>query len=150
MVPGCEYIFHRNGQPIRDYEKIWDSTCVAVGLGQYFCKDCRDADGKYISAVDAHRRCPRCGKRWETPKYIGKIFHDFRRSCAHELVKAGCSREDAMHMTGHKTMSMFKRYSDLYNEDEIRAQQRELQRRRSEFKQQHANVIQMPILAAVQ
>jgi Cytochrome bd terminal oxidase subunit I len=30
------------------------------------------------------------GKSWgENPKYIGRIFHDFRRSAAHEVWKAG-------------------------------------------------------------
>ena len=34
------------------------------------------------------------------PKYIGRIFHDFRRSAAHETWKAGSSIEDCMKVTG--------------------------------------------------
>ena len=149
-VAGCPFIFHRDGQRIKDYEKIWDSTCVAVGLGQYFCKDCKDSDGKYISAVDAHRRCPRCGKHWELPKYIGKIFHDFRRSAAHEMWKSGSSKEDCMEVTGHKTRSMFDRYADLFSEDEKRRRQREVQQRRSEWKKSQAHVVEMPNRVVVQ
>jgi len=63
-----------------------------------------------------------------------EIFHDFRRSCAHEMVLAGCSPEDAMQVTGHKSMSVFKRYSDLFSEDELRQRQREAQQRRTEWR----------------
>ena len=93
-----------------------------------------------------------CGKSWvDNPKYIGRIFHDFRRSAAHEAWKAGSSTEDCMKLTGHKTASMFKRYADLFSDEEKRAQQLAVQNKRREWKKAQAeNVITMSKRTAVQ
>jgi integrase len=98
-----------------------------------------------MSVLDAKKRCPRCQSKWEQPKYIGKIFHDFRRTAAHEMWKAGSTVEDCMEVTGHATSSMFKRYADLFSEDEKRARQREVQQRRREWREsQPDNLVVMP------
>ena len=96
-----------------------------------------------------------CGKRWsgkyDTPKYIGKLFHDFRRSAAHEAWKAGNSMEECKEITGHKTDSMFKRYADLFSDEEKRERQRAGQSKRREYKKaQVKNVVTMPKRSAVQ
>jgi len=50
-----------------------------------------------------------------------------------------------MEVTGHETSAMFKRYADLFSEDERRARQREVQQRRREWrKAQLDNVLVMP------
>ena len=47
-----------------------------------------------------------------------------------------------MKITGHKTESMFKRYADLFSDEEKRAQQRASQSKRSERKKAQAeNVV---------
>lgn len=150
--PGCDLIFHHDGAPIVDYRKCWRSACVCLGLGAYYCRDCRDAECNYTFKLDASKKCSACGKSWsENPKYVGKIFHDFRRSAAHESWKSGSSVEDCMKITGHKTSSMFKRYADLFSDEEQRAQQRAVQNRRREWKKaQAANVVTMPTRTAVQ
>jgi len=135
-VPGCDLIFHHEGQPITDYRKCWRTACVTNGLGAYYCRDCRNARGQYESQLDAEKKCPGCGKKSENPKYIGRIFHDFRRSAAYEMWKAGNSEEDCMKVTGHKTASIFKRYADLFSEEEERARQREVQQRRRDWRRQ--------------
>lgn len=150
--PGCDLIFHHDGYPIVDYRKCWHSACVCLGLGAYYCRDCRDAENSYTSKLDASKRCPVCGKSWiENPKYIGKIFHDLRRSAAHESWKAGGSIEDCKRVTGHKTDSMFRRYADLFSDEEVREQQRGVQKKRREWKKAHAeDVLTMPKRLAVQ
>jgi len=57
-------------------------------------------------------------------------MHDFRRSAAHEMWRAGSTIEECMEVTGHATQAMFKRYADLFSEDERRAIQRKVQERR--------------------
>ncbi len=132
-----------DGKAIVDYRKSWQSACIINGLGKFHCRDCKDEHGAYTSVLDAERKCPKCGQKWEQPKYIGRIFHDFRRSAAHEMWKAGSTTEDCMEVTGHRSASMFKR--DLFSEEEKRARQREAQQRRSEWRKAQAkNVVVMP------
>lgn len=90
--------------------------------------------GQYNSVLGADRVCPRCGVRPAAPKYVGKLFHDFRRSAAHELWKAGSSIEQCMEVTGHASSSMFKRYADLFSAEERKAKQQATQQKRREWK----------------
>ena len=84
----------------------------------------------------SERRCKQSGRR---------------RSAAHESWKSLSLVEDCMKITGHKTSSMFKRYADLFSDEEQRAQQRAVQNRRREWKKaQAANVVTMPTRTAVQ
>lgn len=129
-VADCDFIFHNAGTQIVDYRKAWHTACALNGLGTFYCRACENQQ------LDAKRTCPKCGTRWENPKYIGKLFHDFRRSAAHEMWRAGSATEECMEVTGHKTDSMFKRYADLFSDDERREMQRKVQERR------HATVIE--------
>jgi len=140
--PGCEFIFHHEGSAIVDYRRAWQTACVINGLGHFECQACS-------TVLDAERRCPDCGKKPDRPLYVGRLFHDFRRSAAHEMWKAGSSIEDCMKTTGHQTSSMFKRYADLFSEDEERARQLEVQERRRQWResqpksQPHGNLVVM-------
>ena len=134
-VPGCDLIFHNKGRAIRDYRKCWQTVCVLSGLGRFYCRDCRDEKHEYISVLDAKKACPKCGRKCRAPKYVGRIFHDFRRSAAHELWKAGNSVQDCMEVTGHATESMFKRYADLFSKEEKLARQREVQQNRQTWRE---------------
>ncbi len=48
--------------------------------------------------------------------------------------KAGSTAEECMQVTGHATESMFKCYADLFTEEERRAQQRQVQESRHEWR----------------
>jgi integrase len=123
-LPGCDLMFHHGGKPIRDYRKAWRTVCILNGLGAWYCRNCRGQEGEFISKLDANKTCDRCHRTWtakKPAKYIGKIFHDFRRTAAHELWKAGNTIEDCMEVTGHATPAMFKRYADLFTEEEKQA-----------------------------
>jgi integrase len=126
----CDLIFHNSGSPIVDYRKAWHSGCVLNGLGLFYCRSCRNDQGKLDSVLDAKRTCERCGKRWDVPKYVGRIMHDFRRSASYEMWRSGSTIEECMEVTGHKTPAMFKRYADLFTEDERRATRRKVQEQR--------------------
>jgi hypothetical protein len=94
--------------------------------------------------LDATRHCGQCGKKWarDDAKYIGKIFYDFRRSACYEMRKAGSSPEDNVKVSGHKSLSMFKRYSDLFSEKEEQDRQREVLQKRAAWRAEQAKARQ--------
>ena len=144
-MPGCDLIFHRGGLAVGDYRVCWHKVCVLLGLGRFYCRECKDTDHNFVSVLDAKKICPQCGLKCRAPKYIGKIFHDFRRTAAHEMWKSGSSIDDCKEVTGHATDAMFKRYADLFSEEEKQARQRETQARRRERRE-----VQREPMAAVE
>lgn len=54
-----------------------------------------------------------------TQRYTGLRPHDFRRSAARNLSKAGVSEQVGMKITGHKTPAMYRRYN-ITNGDDVR------------------------------
>jgi integrase len=90
----ARYVFHREGRPINEtvFGKQWRAACVRAGLGRY--------EGK---------------------RYVGKLFHDFRRTAARNMVRAGVPESVAMSITGHRTRSMFERYNVADERDKLKA-----------------------------
>jgi len=42
--PRCSFVFHRNGQPIRDFRGSWDAACIKAGL----CEILKDDEGRPV------------------------------------------------------------------------------------------------------
>lgn len=71
-----------------------------------------------FSAYVFHRKGLAIGdfkKSWESARkkagLDGKLFHDFRRTAARNMRRAGVDEVTCMKIIGHKTTSMFHRYS---------------------------------------
>lgn len=109
-------IFHRNGEPVGEFKKSWATACVAAGLGAMMCRKCGEPGKDGELSV-----CRRCKKQ---RSYSGKIFHDFRRTAARNLVRAGVSERTCMDILGHKTRSMFDRYNITSEKDLAQAMER--------------------------
>jgi integrase len=90
------HVFHRNGEPIRYFRRAWTSACIAAGLGQ----EIRDeSTGRLVRKV-AHR-----------------LPHDYRRSAARNLSRAGVPEQVIMQLCGWKTRSVFDRYRIVAERD---------------------------------
>jgi integrase len=63
----------------------------------------------------------RFNKSWATACKLagcpGRLFHDLRRSAVRSMVQAGVNPQVAKKISGHKTDSMFQRYSILTTDD---------------------------------
>jgi integrase len=103
----ADYVFARDGgKPVKDFRGTWRNLCVRSGTGHWECGKCK--------AVLTGAKCECGGSR----KYAGLIPHDFRRSAAKALRRAGVSESVIMAIGGWKTPSMFRRYAIVSNTDQ--------------------------------
>jgi integrase len=101
-----EFVFHRDGKPIKEFRKAWATACLLGGVGKLHCRKCDEI-------VDAAHFCAKCDRKWkrEALRYRGRVVHDLRRSGVRDLIRAGVGQAVAMSISGHRTVSMFLRYS---------------------------------------
>lgn len=109
-------LFHRDGEPVGDFRKAWATASCLARLGKLVCPKCN-------GAVDADYKCSQCSGEWtrDELKYVGRIFHDFRRTAVRDMVRAGVPETVAMTISGHKTRSMFDRYNIANERDQREA-----------------------------
>jgi integrase len=119
--PGDYLLTREGGAHVKDFRKAWQSLCLRAGLGRMICRACE-------KAVAAKKCDCGCAKL----KYVGLILHDFRRSAARELRRAGVAESTIMDIGGWKTRSMFDRYA-IKDARDIRAAIEKRQRARVEI-----------------
>ena len=90
----CPYVFHREGQRIKDFRGAWNDACRKAGIGY------------------GYKASKRYTREWEEKGLTeGPIYHDLRRTAVRQMDRAGVSRKVAMMRTGHKTESVYNRYN---------------------------------------
>ena len=107
-----DLVFHHKGRAIADFRKAWARACVVAGVGKLVCPRC-------YGGVNGEQHCAKCNRQWkqERLKYVGRIFHDFRRTAVRNMVRAGVPEKVAMSISGHKTRSIFDRYNIVSERD---------------------------------
>lgn len=137
----CNLIFHDNGKPLGDFRAVWYRACVAAGKGKFICRQCKgDVSGTHCESCSYRcRRCQKpmehtrpckspkangkpgelCGGEAERPKYVGKTFHDLRRSAVRNMKRAGIDDRMIMALIGHSGLSMVERY-DIRDEEDYK------------------------------
>jgi integrase len=101
-----DHIFHRDGDAVAELRKSWQTAAIAAGLGIMVCVKCGEQGPE--------KHCAKCKR---PRKYQGKLFHDLRRTAVRNMVKAGVNTQVAKQWSGHKSDSMFERYSILTTDD---------------------------------
>ena len=102
-----EYVFHHDGELIRDPRKAWEAACEAIGL----MKPKLDKKGQPVMETADGKRQP--------VMIPARLFHDLRRSGVRNLIRAGVSETVAMRISGHKTRAVFDRYN-ITSDDDLR------------------------------
>jgi len=121
-----DLIFHDDGHAIGELKKPWRLACCAADAGHFECRVCNQTLPFTIGmSYNASRRCAACGTA--DAVYHGRLFHDFRRTAARNMRKAGVPQSTIMATTGHKTDAMFRRY-DIKDEGDLLEAQQKLQR----------------------
>jgi hypothetical protein len=109
-----QYVFHREGRPIREFRKSWARACHEAGLP---CEIVYQKDFK--GNVVLHKKGPKKGEPVIEQIKAKSLFHDLRRSGVRNMVRAGVREGVAMSISGHRTRSVFDRYN-ITSEDDIR------------------------------
>jgi integrase len=91
LVP---HVFHRNGKPVRSYYGAWRAACKRAAIVK------RDGLETVIR-----------------PRLLGRTPHDFRRTAARNLIRAGVAQHVVMKLCGWKTDAMFRRYAIVDERD---------------------------------
>jgi integrase len=87
-------VFHRKGKAIRAYLDAWRSACKRAAI---------EKRGNLETII--------------RPRLLGRTPHDFRRTAARNLIRAGVPEHVVMQLCGWKTDAMFRRYAIVDERD---------------------------------
>lgn len=82
-------VFHRNGEPILHFRRSWTTACIAAGLGQVI---------RWADVLDDAGQLVKRGRL--VRKVAHRLPHDYRRSAARNLSRAGVPEGVIMKLCG--------------------------------------------------
>jgi integrase len=88
------FVFHRNGRPIHGYLDGWRAACKRAAVVKR---------GNLETVI--------------RPQLLHRTPHDFRRTPARNLIRAGVAQHIVMQLCGWKTDAMFRRYAIVDERD---------------------------------
>jgi integrase len=88
------HVFHRDGRPIKAYHDAWRAACKRAAT--------EERNGVTVTV---------------RPQLLGRVPHDFRRTAARNLIRAGVPQHVVMKLCGWKTDAMFRRYAIVDERD---------------------------------
>jgi integrase len=99
-------VFHRNGAPILHFRRSWATACIDARLGHEVREpDVLDGAGAVV-------------KRGRLVRKVAlRVPHDYRRSAARNLSRAGVPEGVIMKLCGWRTRSVFDRYRIVAERD---------------------------------
>lgn len=119
---------NRDGDEIGSFEKVWQNTCVRLGVKTRLCGQVTTSHfSKGYDPAWVLDCCAGCRAIYEWPdynhrpvepgEYVGFIFHDLRRSGIRNLIRAGVDPTVAKAISGHESDDVFERYNITSNKD---------------------------------
>ena len=106
---------------IKGFRKAWQSRCVKLELGKMV------ADVDPVTGETLYEK-PRKHRRNAKPKakmvYRGMLYHNLRRSCVRNLVRAGVPEKTAIQVSGHLSRQIFDRCNIASEKDVLEAGQK--------------------------
>lgn len=96
------------------FERRWEARRYETKRGPGLAEHVFHVAGRAVGEVRFNRAWRAARKAAGLPE---KLFHDYRRTAARDMIRAGVSQTVAMSITGHKTESMFRRYNIVTTED---------------------------------
>jgi len=97
LHPDCPFIFHRNGQRIRDFRKVWTTACEALGFRGRIVHDLRRSGVKHLidAGIDPHTVMAFSGHR--TPSMLQRYhiidLDDLRRAAERATRYSGAQND---------------------------------------------------------
>ena len=144
LRPIAEFAYHTGWRRSEITSLTWDQVDLEARVLRLWPGETKNQEGRVLPLEgelwrllqeQARQRLPGCpwvfhrrGRRiltfykaWkeacEKAGCPGMLFHDLRRTAARNFRRAGLSENEAMKITGHKTPSIFRRYSIIAEED---------------------------------
>lgn len=98
-----DFVFTRDGSPVKDFRGAWWNVCIRAGLGRFQCRECQQP-------APTDRKCSQCDSK-KKAKYVGLRFHDLRRTGIRNMSRKGIPENVGMLISGHRTNSVYRRYN---------------------------------------